>query len=97
MRTYRGDSVRSNAGREMKLGDTAVRWNSPQLGEWIEVQRCRIAVPSGAEFRWPTVPFNPYAADGAAPFGSESGVLVARIDGQPVRWEIDAQDTILVC
>jgi len=84
-----GDSVRSAAGREARLGDTPVHWNSRQLGEWLEVKGCRINVAPGAEFRWPTVAFNPYAVDGTAPFGSESGILAARIDGQPVRWEVE--------
>ena len=86
-----GDTVRSAAGREVTLdSDTAVRWGPAQLGEWIEAAGCRIAVPPGAEFRWPSVPFNPYAADGAAPFGSERGILAARIDGRPIQWEVEA-------
>lgn len=69
-----------------------VNGKSPQLGGWLEVRGCRITVPLGAEFRWPTVPFNPYAVDGAAPFGSESGILAARIDGHSIRWEVEMQD-----
>jgi hypothetical protein len=84
-----GDTVRSAAGQEAKLGDSAVRWGTEQIGAWLEVNGCRITVPHGAEFRWPTLAFNPYAADGAMPFGSERGILAARLDGQPIRWEIE--------
>ena len=89
VRAGSGDSVRSAAGLEAELGQTAVHWSSSQLGGWLEVEGCRITVPPGAEFRWPTAAFNPYAADGAAPFGSETGILAARIDGHPVRWELE--------
>ena len=58
------------------------------LGDWIEIKGIRILVPQGAEFRWPTEAFNPYAADGAAPFGSEAGILAVRLDNQTVTWEV---------
>ena len=87
-----GDTVRSAAGHEAQLGDSAVHWGTRQLGAWFEVNGCRIAVPHGAEFRWPTVPFNPYATDGATPFGAERGLLAARIDGPPIRWEVEILD-----
>ena len=83
-----GDTARTATGQQVALGNAAVSWGSSQLGEWLEVKGCRITVPPGAEFRWPTVPFNPYAVDGAASFGSERGILSVRIDGQPVRWKI---------
>ena len=91
LRVARGDIVRSAAGSEVQLGDAAVCWGRTELGGWLEVKGCRITLPPGAEFRWPTVAFNPYAADGAAPFGSEVGALAARIDTRPVRWELELQ------
>jgi hypothetical protein len=84
-----GDTVRSATGHETKLTDNPLHWGPRELGGWIETNGCRIAAPPGAEFRWPTAAFNPYAADGAPAFGSERGILAARIDGQPVRWEIE--------
>jgi len=87
----KGDRVRSAAGHEATLDEPALHWDASKLGAWIEVKGHRITVAPGAEFRWPTVPFNPYSTDGAAAFGSEAGVLSARIDGQPVRWEVEAQ------
>ncbi|NLS77615.1 MAG: hypothetical protein GXY76_10190 [Chloroflexi bacterium] len=84
-----GQVVRSAAGLEATLGEAALQWEAPHLGEWLEVAGCRITLPPGARFVWPTVPFNPYAVDGAAPFGSGLGVLSARIDGQPIRWAVE--------
>ncbi|HOM82005.1 MAG TPA: hypothetical protein PLZ94_09495, partial [Armatimonadota bacterium] len=87
-----GDTVTSATGRVATLeAGTALQWGPAELGAWIEVSGARIAVPQGAAFRWPTAAFNPYAADGAAPFGAERGVLSARIDGRPIQWEITAQ------
>lgn len=44
--------------------------------------------PTG-RFLWPSAAFSPYAADGAAPFGSERGILAARIDGRPIHWVME--------
>jgi hypothetical protein len=90
LQAHPGDTVRSARGEEALLGGVAVHWGPRQLGEWLELKGCRITVPHGAEFRWPTTAFNPYAADGAPPFGSERGVLSARIDGEAIRWEVAA-------
>ena len=89
----RGDAVRSASGKATGLGDTPVDWGPGELGAWLDLKGCRIAVPAGASFRWPTKAFNPYAADGAAAFGSERGILSVRIDGTPVRWEIVPKQT----
>jgi hypothetical protein len=83
-----GQTVRSAAGRECVLGKDAVRWGPGDLSEWISVDGIRVSVPPGAEFRWPTAPFNPYAADGAPPFGSERGILCVHIETDPVRWSV---------
>ena len=86
-----GTAVASATDLRATLGDGALHWGPQQLGAWLAVKGLRIALPPGAEFRWPTTAFNPYAADGAAPFGSEAGVLAARIDGKPIRWEIETR------
>lgn len=83
-----GDAVKSERGREAVLGADALHWGLQDLGAWLEVKGLRIEVPHGAEFRWPTAAFNPYAIDGAAPFGSEAALLSARIDEKPVLWRV---------
>ena len=83
-----GATVCSAAGSQTTLGDEPVSWGPGKLGDWIEVKGCRIHVPQGTEFRWPSEAFNPYAADGAATFGSEAGILAVRLDNRSVRWEI---------
>ena len=86
-----GATVRSAAGLETTLVGNPVKWGPGELGGWVEIKGCRIHLPEGAEFRWPTSAFNPYAADGAATFGSEAGTLSVRLDNQSVRWEITRQ------
>jgi hypothetical protein len=83
-----GAVVRSAAGCEATLGEDPVYWSAADVGEWLEVKGLRIHVPQGAEFRWPSTAFNPYAADGAATFGSEVGILSARLDNASIRWEL---------
>ena len=94
IQTAPGDMVRTATGQQTTLRDTAVHWGPAQLGAWLEWRGCRITVPAGAMFRWPTTPFHPYAADGAASFGSERGLLSARIDGDPIRWRIEPAQTV---
>jgi len=89
IQTAPGDVIRTATGQQATLQDTAVQWGPAELGAWLEWKGLQITVPTGAMFRWPTTPFNPYAADGAASFGSERSVLSARIDGAPIRWGIE--------
>jgi hypothetical protein len=84
-----GTTVCSAAGNQVTLGDAPVKWGFGKIGDWIDIKGIRISVPQGAEFRWPTEAFNPYAADGAATFGSEAGVLAVRLDNQTVRWDVE--------
>ncbi|MDA0748148.1 MAG: hypothetical protein O2954_16620, partial [bacterium] len=83
-----GTTIRSAAGNEVTLGEDPVIWGHGKIGDWIEIKGVRIHVPQGAEFRWPTNAFNPYAADGAATFGSEAGILAARLDNSSIQWKI---------
>lgn len=83
-----GAIVRTAAGSRVTLDKEPVRLGYTGLGDWIEIKGIRILVPQGAEFRWPTEAFNPYAADGAATFGSEAGILAVRLDNQTVTWEV---------
>jgi hypothetical protein len=83
-----GDCLRTAQGLAATLGGEALAWGPEQLGEWLEFAGLRIALPPGASFRWPTIPFNPYAADGAAAYGEERGLLSARLDGAPLTWRI---------
>lgn len=84
-----GATIRSSAGNQLTLGDGPVIWGHVEMGDWIEIKGIRIQVPQGAEFRWPTAAFNPYAADGAATFGSEAGILAVRLDNQSVLWQVE--------
>ncbi len=86
-----GDTVRASGGQEITLGANAVRWGPEQLGAWLEIGRLKVCVPPGTEFRWPTMPFNPYAADGAAPYGSERALLSTRLDEHAVEWRIEVR------
>jgi len=95
IQTMPGDTVRTATGQQTTLGDTAVHWGPAQLGAWLEWKGCRITAPAGTTFRWPTTPFHPYAADGAASFGSERGILSVRIDGAPVRWCIEPAQIVV--
>lgn len=82
--------VRAASGLSAITGDETLRWDSRQMGAWLELRGFRIQLPEGAGFDWPTVPFNPYAIDGSAGYGSETAVLSAPVEGDATRWRIQA-------
>jgi len=84
----RGQRLRTAAGLDITLGDMAVALGTAQLGEWLQCGDCRLTLPHGAELRWPSYAYNPYAIDAAPPDGSEMGVLSARLDNSEVVWRI---------
>ena len=83
-----GERVTCASGLSATTGDESVRWDARQMGEWIELSGFRMALPAGADFAWPSVPFNPYAIDGAAGHGSECAILSAPVEGEPTLWRI---------
>ncbi|MHB8996430.1 MAG: hypothetical protein ACYC63_14395 [Armatimonadota bacterium] len=87
----RGETLRTETGLELRLGEAPVVLDTRQLGAWLATEKWRIELPHGARLQWPSVPFNPYAADGAAPAGAEMGVLSAHIDGNSIRWRITVE------
>jgi hypothetical protein len=91
VQAQRGQPLVTAGGRRCVVGDDALDVSGPALGDWLEVAGCRIRVPRNARFRWPTVPFNPYAIDGAAPFGSERAVLSGALEQAAARWEFTAR------
>lgn len=84
----RGQTLRTATGLQTVLAETPVNWDTRQLGEWLHVGGWRIELPHGARLQWPSVAFNPYAADGAAPHGAEMGILSAHLEGSSIRWRV---------
>jgi hypothetical protein len=62
-----GDT-RATVGRE----NLEMCWERPVC---LRHRGCRLELPAGASLRWPVYPFNPYAADGAAPLEQAVAVL----------------------
>ena len=86
-----GNRIRRSNGEETILSlEHPIYWRSQELGSILKLDGCNIHLPPCTEFRWPIFPFNPYAADGAAHFGEETGLLSTRLDGQPACWEFKA-------
>ena len=84
----RGQTLQTATGLRTVAADAPLNWDTRQLGQWLQVDNWRIEVPHGARLQWPSMPFNPYAADAAAPQGAEMGVLSAHLDGASVRWRV---------
>ena len=85
-----GEQLRTASGRDVVTGDEALRWAPREMGGWLRAGSFRISLPFGAHLVWPTTPFNPYAINGAAQYGSEAAVLSAPLDGEPIRWRTEA-------
>lgn len=78
----------AEGGPSAVTGEETLRWSSRDMGEWLQMRGFRITLPDGAYLLWPTVPFNPYAIDGAAGMNSETAVLSAPVEDGPSRWRI---------
>ncbi|NLO04243.1 MAG: hypothetical protein GX131_00300 [candidate division WS1 bacterium] len=85
---HRGEIIRTELGDVVETGDRALLYMPREMGEWVQIRGFRIELPPCAQLAWPTVPFNPYAIDGSAGFGSEAALLSAPVEGQPVVWRI---------
>lgn len=88
----RGARLTTASGLETVCGEQPIVWNSRQMGEWLQVKGTgspwQIEIPHGTRLQWPSYPFNPYAADGAPPHGSEVGILSVPLDGPSVKWRV---------
>ncbi|MEN6304243.1 MAG: hypothetical protein ABFD96_16035 [Armatimonadia bacterium] len=84
----KGQRLRTGAGFETVAGEDPIWWDSAKLGGWLQIDRVKIELPHGARLRWPVMPFNPYAIDGAPTNGSEMGVLAINLDSSSARWRI---------
>lgn len=87
LRIGRGVALRCASGLEA-VTEAPLNWSTREMGDWLEAGGLRMELPAGARLRWPSMPFNPYAIDGAAGHGAEVAVLSAPIDGAPVRWTL---------
>ncbi len=87
-----GERVTCASGLCAVTGDEPLHWDARRMGEWIELRgphrAVRIALPAGAQFAWPSLPFNPYAIDGAAGYGASSAILSAPVEGEATKWRI---------
>lgn len=77
-----GKPLRTGAGTTLALDEPPIDLDTEASGGWVAWGRWRITVPAGCRFQWPVSPFNPYAADGAAPLDEAAGVLTVPLDGE---------------
>jgi hypothetical protein len=84
------EQIEAEGGLSAVTGAETLRWGARDMGEWLQMRGFRITLPDGAYLLWPTVPFNPYAIDGAAGMNSETAVLSAPVEDGPVHWRLEA-------
>lgn len=61
------------------LGEEPIRWDSEQLGDWIQHRGFTIQLPEGCSLSWPSLPFNPYAKDGKAAINTAVGIIAVNV------------------
>ncbi len=73
-----GRSVRSSNRAEAveldPLAEFGDSWTDAD-GRWLEIDNVRYDMPGECNLHWPAYPYNPYAADNAAPPASATGVV----------------------
>jgi hypothetical protein len=70
-----GDTLHTAAGDEYQVDETPLAISAEQAGGSVSNANWRIHLPAGSHLQWPVAPFNPYAADGAAPIEEAVAVL----------------------
>ncbi|MCC6457142.1 MAG: hypothetical protein IT328_19465 [Caldilineaceae bacterium] len=70
-----GDTLRTGAGAEVVVDETPITFTAEEAGGSIAQGKWRIHLPAGSIFQWPVAPFNPYAADGAAPIEEAAAIV----------------------
>ena len=83
-----GARVQTEGGVDVTLGEDALALEPGQIGAWIQLGSCRIAVPWGTRLHWPSYPYNPYAIDAAPPKDSETAILSAALDNSNITWAV---------
>lgn len=70
-----GGVIRTGKGAEYAVDETPVMLTADEAGGSIAHGKWQIHLPAGSTFRWPVAPFNPYAADGAAPIEEAAAIV----------------------
>jgi hypothetical protein len=76
-----GDTLSTGAGAEYRIDERPLTLTADEAGGSIAQGKWRLHLPPGSTFQWPVAPFNPYAADGAAPI-EEAAAIVALVPGR---------------
>jgi hypothetical protein len=77
-----GEALRTSAGYEFEVDETCIDLRGETPGTWIEHNGWRLYLPLGSQFAWPVLPFNPYAADDAAPLDEAAAILTVPVGEQ---------------
>ncbi len=82
----------TGAGSSYALDGETVRLATSEAGGWVGQDGWRLHMPPGAELSWPVYPFNPYAADGAAPIQEAVGVVSLPLTDGPALVTLEMED-----
>ncbi|MFN2157704.1 MAG: hypothetical protein ACK2UX_20930 [Anaerolineae bacterium] len=77
--------LHTGAGATLAPDGPPIDIASDESGGWIGWGKWCLTVPAGSRFQWPVLPFNPYAADGAAPLDEAAGVLTVPLNAAETR------------
>lgn len=75
LKIHPGECLRTGTGTEYTMDEARVSLTAEEAGNQLIYNNWRIHMPEGSTFEWPVAPFNPYAADGAAPLEEAAGIL----------------------
>lgn len=80
IRLAAGDTLSMGAGQNYAVDESPIALTAEAAGGTVSQGKWRLHLPAGSSFQWPVAPFNPYAADGAAPI-EEAVAIVTLIPG----------------
>ena len=83
LRLSPNNSLRTASGTELPTDMSGWSVDDRQTGGWVIHRGWRISMPHNSTLTWPVYPFNPYAADGAAPIEEAVAILSIPLGASP--------------
>jgi hypothetical protein len=79
-----GEELQSSTGEQTTVGEERIEVEAGASGAWVAHHGWRVTLPAGSQLLWPVLPFNPYAADDAAPIDEAAAILSVPLGEEPV-------------
>ncbi len=92
LRLVPNGSLHTASGTRLPTDMSGWKADTRQAGGWVAHNGWRVYMPPDSTLTWPVYPFNPYAADGAAPIEEAVAILSVPLSSAPASVAITVTD-----